>query len=72
MKIEDMLRFGLLYLNKGKRNSSQVIPADWIEKSTNVATLDGPAYGYHWWVLNSDTTDTVNKTFYAMGKGSGR
>lgn len=50
----DLARFGLLMLNNGNWNGSQVVPAAWVEESTRYhsdATLyasDG--YGYMWWV----------------------
>jgi CubicO group peptidase (beta-lactamase class C family) len=58
----EMARFGLLYLNEGKWNGRQVIPASWVEEATRVqvpATLpwaqpesdiDGRGcYGFNWW-----------------------
>ena len=32
----DMARFGLLYLNKGYYNGTQIIPADWVEASFKI------------------------------------
>jgi len=55
----DMAKFGYLYLNKGNWNGTQVIPADWVGRSTrkhietrgvqiNAAEQDG--YGYFFWM----------------------
>lgn len=50
----DLARFGLLMLNKGNWNGTQVINADWVEESTRYhsdATLySSDGYGYMWWV----------------------
>jgi len=53
----DLARFGLLMLEKGNWNESQLIPAGWIEESTHAYTTDttplatdGSGYGYLWWV----------------------
>jgi len=54
----DLARFGLLYLNKGKANGRQVVPAGWVQDSTRVTTpytrpaaidQDGWGYGRQWW-----------------------
>ena len=43
----DMARFGYLFLKKGVWDDKQIIPADWVAKSTvNIRT----GYGYLWWV----------------------
>jgi CubicO group peptidase (beta-lactamase class C family) len=59
--LRDYARFGLLYLNKGKWNGTQIVPADWVTASH---TPDAPqlmpgkqdisdtvwGYGYLWWL----------------------
>ena len=49
---EDMLRIGLLYLNKGKWNGKQLISEEWIDDAmgyTNpIAPVDGLQYNFHW------------------------
>lgn len=50
MSARDLARFGLLYLNKGKWQDSQIIPSAWVEESTaphSEARRGG--YGYMWW-----------------------
>jgi CubicO group peptidase (beta-lactamase class C family) len=44
-----MARIGLLCLNNGKWNETQVISADWIEKSTT-SEIEDAYYGYLWWI----------------------
>ena len=55
MTARDMARFGLLYLRKGNWNGRQIIPPEWIEKSTKpysvVSEELGVGYGYMWNVV---------------------
>jgi CubicO group peptidase (beta-lactamase class C family) len=53
----DLARFGLLMLQHGSWNGTQLIPAGWVEESTHAYTTDtapfasdGAGYGYLWWV----------------------
>jgi CubicO group peptidase (beta-lactamase class C family) len=50
MSTEDLLKFVLLYLNKGNWNGSQIIPRNWIDKSleTYSITPNGNGFGYMW------------------------
>jgi dihydroorotase/N-acyl-D-amino-acid deacylase len=59
----DMARIGLLMLHDGNWNGKQIVPRDWVAKSTHVITpvseLNPPlirrgraGYGYLWWVLD--------------------
>jgi len=62
----DMARFGLLYLNEGRWDGKQVVPAEWVRESTR-AHLDAGrrgSFGYMWWVA----PDMV----YASGAGGHR
>ena len=49
-----MMAFGRLYLDDGRANGSQIIPADWTRASLRpraVSTREiGRFYGYGWWV----------------------
>jgi len=51
---QDMAKFGFLYLQQGRWDNQQIIPAEWVEASTHKyinGTLQ-PGYGYQWWVPN--------------------
>ena len=49
-----MLRFGEMYLNGGKVDDRQVVPADWVARSTRPHVRSGRDrtryYGYGWWI----------------------
>jgi CubicO group peptidase (beta-lactamase class C family) len=61
----DMAKFGLLYLNEGRIEGRQIIPADWVRESTQSYSTDinsvgvksgrlgryfnDVGYGYQWW-----------------------
>lgn len=49
---EDMLRIGLLYLNKGRWNGEQLIAEEWIDYAMGyidpIEPVDGLQYNYHW------------------------
>ncbi|WP_256332281.1 serine hydrolase [Paenibacillus sp. CF095] len=73
MKIEDMLKFGVLYAQNGEWNSKQLISADWIARSVRPSLTFETLYSYHWRIMKSiQEEDAENKTFYAMGMGGGR
>jgi len=49
----DMARFGLLTLRKGNWNGKQIIPENWIKKST-IPTAANTGYGFMNYFLNTD------------------
>jgi CubicO group peptidase (beta-lactamase class C family) len=71
MTARDLMRFGLLYLHKGKAGNKQIIPQTWIEESTKQqAQLDywdilpnANGYGYFWWRRKTNG----HQTFFASG-----
>jgi CubicO group peptidase (beta-lactamase class C family) len=56
LRPQDLAKFGLLYLRKGKWKDRQILPAKWVEESTSrlIETPMGLAgrhgYGYQWWM----------------------
>jgi CubicO group peptidase (beta-lactamase class C family) len=49
----NMARLGYLYLRGGEWDGVQVVPADWVQKSTSPQITAGTmakSYGYQWWV----------------------
>lgn len=64
----DMAKFGFLYLNQGWWENDQLLPKDWIKKSTTEHVKDiyeRYSYGYHWWITLVDG----QPAFLASGLG---
>lgn len=64
----DMLRFGELYLGRGRYGGRQIVPEAWVEASTRPITRSpwsGEEYGYGWWVKQSG----AHRVFFAWGYG---
>jgi CubicO group peptidase (beta-lactamase class C family) len=54
LRPHDMLRIGQLYLDDGRREGRQVLPADWVAAATSRqvhtgGSGQGEGYGYLWW-----------------------
>jgi CubicO group peptidase (beta-lactamase class C family) len=57
IRTEDIAKFGQLYLQKGKWNGQQLVPAAWVEEATAFQTSNGSnpksdwdqGYGYQFW-----------------------
>jgi CubicO group peptidase (beta-lactamase class C family) len=63
-----MLKYGELYLNRGRVQEKQIVSAQWIEESLKPrakSNWSGRDYGYGWWI------DTLGgqTTHYAWGHG---
>ncbi len=72
LRSRDLLKIGQLYLNGGRWQGKQVVPADWVRKSITPKTVmedyGGIEYGYLWWI--SDFAD--EKAFYMAGSGGNK
>ena len=66
-----MLKFGLLYLNKGMWSDKQIIPASWVAESTSatVSLGNSEGYGYFWWTKRFNVNDKPIECYYAWGYG---
>ena len=63
-----MLKYGELYLNRGRMKEKQIVSAPWVEESVKPRTKSswsGRDYGYGWWI------DTLGgqMTHYGWGHG---
>jgi CubicO group peptidase (beta-lactamase class C family) len=70
LSARDLARIGQMMLNKGRWKGIQVVPADWVEKSTSASTVfpGGGGFGYMWWVENESQSPKVYKgAFSARG-----
>ena len=69
MTPRDLARLGQLYLQEGRWNGRQVVPADWVRESTRRHAEGWPwrygAYGYFWWLPPDDPWDS----YAAVGYG---
>ena len=68
---EDMARFGMLFLNKGKWKNEQLISTDWIKKATT-PSVPNVNYGYMWWLNQKGDRHwegVPEHLFYAAGFG---
>jgi hypothetical protein len=64
----DLARFGFLYLNAGRWEKREILPAAWVWESTRPHTAKDPVwadYGYQWWVGQDDDLPA----FAALGYG---
>ena len=63
LRTEDIARFGKLFLQKGKWEGKQLVPAQWVEEATARQTSNGSAptsdwdqgYGYQFWRSRHNT-----------------
>jgi CubicO group peptidase (beta-lactamase class C family) len=47
----DMARFGHLFLQAGRWDGDEVVPADWVEQATGAPSQElNAAYGFLWWL----------------------
>jgi CubicO group peptidase (beta-lactamase class C family) len=63
-----MLRVGELYLNEGRFDGRQIIPAEWVKTSIEPRTVSrwsDREYGYGWWIRSL----ADRPVFYAWGYG---
>lgn len=73
MSARDLARFGLLYLNNGRWEDQQIIPAGWVHESTKEhSTLYAGGYGYMWWTARDISQLGILNTYWAAGNGGHR
>lgn len=72
MSPRDMARFGFLMLREGRWRTSQIIPADWVERSLLPHSDAGGTwdYGYMWWIGKPEAWNG-HQVYAALG-GSGQ
>lgn len=81
LSTRDMARIGYLMLREGSWRGEQVVPREWVRRSTRALTpleeMNPPrhrenrfGYGYLWWVYDGEHTDPLYEGAYA-GIGAG-
>jgi len=72
LSTRDMARLGLLMLRQGQWRGRQIIPAEWVSRSTRVRTPSTEmqdsdlGYGYLWWVWE-DASGPYHGAYTATG-----
>jgi CubicO group peptidase (beta-lactamase class C family) len=71
LRPRDMLKFGSMYLNEGKHNGKQLVPASWVKESTSskIQIENDLGYGYFWWTKNFKHKDRKVSSYFAWGYG---
>jgi CubicO group peptidase (beta-lactamase class C family) len=72
LSTRDMARLGYLMLRKGKWNDKQIIPKEWIERTTtNVSDTDDygifKGYSYMWWRYENPEYKLLEDAYSASG-----
>ena len=68
MTPREMVRFGELYLHRGRIEGHQIVPAAWVAESFTARTqspVSGHQYGYGWWMDEMEG----HRVYYAWGFG---
>ena len=77
----DMIKFGLLYMNDGKNELKQIIPANWVSQSITpyIVADDGSdpmfgksEYGFQWWMFNDSIMGKPVPLAACVGNGGQR
>ncbi|MEQ8425120.1 MAG: serine hydrolase, partial [Cyclobacteriaceae bacterium] len=66
----DLGRLGLLYLNKGKWNGEQILPASWVDFVRTPAPSTakrGNFYGGQWWLVPDNRDDVPQDAYSTAG-----
>jgi CubicO group peptidase (beta-lactamase class C family) len=74
LRPRDMLKFGVLFAQKGMWNGRQVISREWVERSTaKWSTVGDQEYGYFWWhqYINAAMPDGPRRVDMVLATGNG-
>jgi CubicO group peptidase (beta-lactamase class C family) len=75
LRSRDLLKFGILYQNKGKWEGKQIINREWIEQSFQTMvkrTGSTGGYGYQFWTFSDTLQKQPVKIIAAVGNGDQR
>jgi CubicO group peptidase (beta-lactamase class C family) len=71
LRSRDLLALGQLYLDGGRRDGRQIVPADWVKTSIapHARVDDGVEYGYLWWRMQFPVAGKVWSSYAMNGAG---
>jgi CubicO group peptidase (beta-lactamase class C family) len=80
LRPRDMLKFGVMYLNRGVWNGERIISQDWVAKSAEIYANNSGikipiedsgrnGYGYTWWISRVGHSGAKTKMYRANGWG---
>ena len=73
LRPRDLLKFGILYRDKGNWNGAQVIPVTWVEQSFHPSVKrPGGSYGYQFWLWDDTLRNKPLKMRACIGNGDQR
>lgn len=82
LRPRDLARIGSLFLNQGRWNGAQVLPASWVATATiphienadpsSPSFVTSEAYGYQWWINTYETPLGSRDVATAVGNGGQR
>ena len=74
LRSRDFLKLAQLYLNGGVWNAKRIVPAAWVQASTQPhAQIDeNTNYGYLWWLKKFGPAEKKSAAFCMMGNGGNK
>lgn len=71
LRSRDLLVLGQLYLDGGRHNGRQIVPADWVKTSVapHARVDDGVEYGYLWWRMQFPVAGKIWSSYAMNGAG---
>jgi CubicO group peptidase (beta-lactamase class C family) len=74
LTVRDLARLGRLTLDGGRAGDRQVLPEDWLTRSTapQVNVDDDRDYGYLWWIETLEHGGRAYPSHYMAGAGGNR
>ncbi len=71
LRSRDLLALGQLYLDGGRRDGRQIVPADWVKTSIapHARVDDGVEYGYLWWRMQFPVAGKTWSSYAMNGSG---
>jgi len=70
----DLVKLGQLYLDGGRWEGKQIVPAEWVAASTaaHVQAAENNTYGYLWWRRDFKAEGRTFPSFYMSGNGGNK